>query len=45
MQERILPPEPKELYNRIKQSAKKRGIPFDMTIYDFYFNWSRFFFI
>ena len=36
MNERNNFPEPKELYNRIKSSAKKRGIPFDMTVYDFY---------
>ena len=45
MNERIKAPEPREMYQRIKSSAKKRGIPFDVTIYDFYFNWSRFFFI
>ena len=36
MNERINPPEPRELYNRIKKSANKRGIDFQMTIYDFY---------
>lgn len=29
-------PEPKQLYNKVKQSARKRNIPFDMTIMDFY---------
>lgn len=27
-------PEPRVLYNRLKQSAKKRGIEFNLTIYD-----------
>ena len=36
MNERIKAPEPREMYQRIKSSAKKRGIPFDMTVYDFY---------
>jgi len=36
MNERFATPEPRELFNKIKQSAKKRNIPFDMTILDFY---------
>lgn len=36
MNERMLAPEPKELFNKIKQSAKKRNIPFEMTVLDFY---------
>ena len=36
MNERIKAPEPREMYQRIKSSAKKRGIDFQMTIYDFY---------
>ena len=36
MNERMSAPEPKELFNKIKQSAKKRNIPFEMTVFDFY---------
>ncbi len=30
------PPEPKQIYNRLKQSAKKRGIEFSLSVYDIY---------
>jgi len=36
MNERMFAPEPRELFNNIKRSAKKRNIPFDMTVSDFY---------
>lgn len=29
-------PEPKAIYNRLKASAKKRGIPFDLRVTDLY---------
>lgn len=34
MQHRIKPPESKEIFNRLKQSAKKRNIEFTLTIMD-----------
>lgn len=34
MEYRIKPPESKEIYNRLKQSAKKRNIDFNITIPD-----------
>ncbi len=33
----IFPPEPKKIYNKLKSSAKKRGIPFDLTITDLHY--------
>ena len=33
---KLYPPEPKVLYNRLKSSAKKRGIAFDLTVLDLY---------
>lgn len=32
MDYRIKPPETKEIYNRLKQSAKKRGIEFNLSL-------------
>jgi hypothetical protein len=33
----LKPPDPKIIYNRLKQSAKKRGIEFDLTVLDIYY--------
>jgi len=30
----LKPPDPKIIYNRLKQSAKKRGIEFDLSVHD-----------
>lgn len=33
---KMFAPPPKEIYNRLKASAKKRGIPFDLLVTDLY---------
>ena len=33
---KMFPPTPRELYSKLKSSAKKRGIEFDLTIHDMY---------
>jgi len=33
---KLHPPDPRVLYNRLKSSAKKRGIDFDLTVLDLY---------
>ena len=37
MEYKMVPPEPREIYNRLKASAKRRGIPFDLKITDLYY--------
>jgi hypothetical protein len=36
MDYKMFPPTPRELYSKLKSSAKKRGIIFDLTIHDLY---------
>lgn len=36
MNYKMFPPTPRELYSKLKSSAKKRGIEFDLTIHDMY---------
>ncbi|CAB4222408.1 hypothetical protein UFOVP1655_96 [uncultured Caudovirales phage] len=36
MNYKMFPPTPRELYSKLKNSAKKRSIEFDLTIHDLY---------
>jgi hypothetical protein len=36
MEYKMFPPTPRELHSKLKGSAKKRGINFDLTIHDLY---------
>ena len=33
----LKPPDPRKIYHRLKQSAKKRGISFELTVADIYY--------
>ena len=37
MDYKMVAPEPRAIYNRLKASAKRRGIPFDLNVTDLYY--------
>ena len=36
MNYKMFPPSPRELYSKLRSSAKKRGIKFELTVHDLY---------